>query len=539
MNSRRDLIVFSAIFISVLAHVGVMYFVRTQTLAEIARVDRLAAPKRPTAPREARHIPEAIRLDAVPDVQPLRESPEASSEALLPTSAALAEDDAGFTPPLPADSNRVVAEQPVLEVAPKFSEKILAKDVSSFVTPIADTEPFGLTTPAPRTAPDVPVRVNPADAMVAPPPVFNPPPAERPPEPDVASIPSFEPESVPEMGFKPLDEVMKELDENVIEAEKAAVRGLLDVKDAKELKECVRIETKSASQGDWTFFRIMIDPTAELPVVPKDMVILMDASGSIANDRLRSCRAAAKEILRTCTNTRDRFNLVAFRDEFDYAFNSWQECNAESFERADKWLGKLVAHGRTDVFATIRSVLKLPRDPKRPIVAMVVTDGDANAGVSRTADILSKFTELNDGLVSVYMYGVKSTANRELIDVLTHGNRGESIIFEGYRKEAGSGIEKLSDRFRDPVLSDIRIVYTADSNAESYPRMIKNLYRGDTVEIVGRVPKRTRTVSFSLKGLNGPRAYEGFFSLTLSAAEFDPALPGDWAKERDIDLKLR
>ena len=148
-------------------------------------------------------------------------------------------------------------------------------------------------------------------------------------------------------------------------------------------------------------------------------------------------------------------------------------------------------------------------------VALVVTDGDANAGVSDTASILSRFTALNDGLVSVYMYGVKESANRELIDILTRGNRGESFIFEGSRFRAGEGLEALSERFRDPVLSDLRLVFASDSRAEAYPRLLRNLYRGRGVELVGRVPVDEKKVSFSLKGLNGQQAFESYFSLDI------------------------
>ena len=339
--------------------------------------------------------------------------------------------------------------------------------------------------------------------------------------------------------FVPSKEVMDEVDERIVEEEKAAVRGLLDVKDARELSDFVNLVNDSASSGEWTYFRVQIVPRADLKTVPKDVVILMDASGSIANDRLNSCRAAAKEILRSCMNTGDRFNLVAFRDNFDYAFKTWQNCDKDAYEAADRWMDKLAAHGRTDVFATISSVLKLPRDPVRPLIALVVTDGDANAGVRGTSQILSKFTALNDGLVSVYMYGVKQSANRELIDVLTHGNRGESFIYEGNRKYAGRSIGDLSERFRDPVLTDLRVVFTAGSRAEAYPQRLRNLYRGEVVEVVGRVPAGTDEVAFSLKGLNGSKAYEGFFKVKLASASFDQYLPAAWRVEQSIDQKLR
>ena len=295
----------------------------------------------------------------------------------------------------------------------------------------------------------------------------------------------------------------------------------------------------AATVGSWTYFKVLFTPRHELQPVAKDVVVLLDASGSIGKDRMRSIREAAKQILRGCLNSGDRFNLVAFRDKYDYASRQWMACDRKSFDFADGWLENLTAHGRTDVFATISSVLTLPRDPARPLIALVVTDGEANSGVRETAEILSKFTALNDGLISVYMYGVKNQANRELIDVLTRGNRGESVIYDGWLKwRTGSQLESLTNRFRDPVLSDIRVVFAADTNADAYPRRIRNLYRGDTLAIVGRVPAGTKDVAFSIKGLNGREAYESFLRLALSTAPADSDLVAQWEAERAIDAKL-
>ena len=156
-----------------------------------------------------------------------------------------------------------------------------------------------------------------------------------------------------------------------------------------------------------------------------------------------------------------------------------------------------------------------------------------------TSEILSKFTALNDGLISVYMYGVKESANRELLDLLTHGNRGESFIYSGDRHHAGGNLEGFSQRFRDPVLSDIRVLFAATSSAEMYPRRLKNLYRGDVLEFYGRVPAGTANVAFSVRGLNGTKAYEGFFRVRLSEASFDAGLPAAWRAEQAIDAKLK
>ncbi|MBO5642978.1 MAG: VWA domain-containing protein [Kiritimatiellae bacterium] len=339
--------------------------------------------------------------------------------------------------------------------------------------------------------------------------------------------------------FKPVDTVLDKVDKVVIEAEKKAVRQLLDAPNVEELSQFVDVKTTSAQDGNWKYFHITVNPLDVLKVVPKDFVLLIDASGSIGRERMVSLRAAAKGILSTAMNTADRFNLVAFRNHYSYAFKNWRQCTQSSFDEAYEWINDLASYGRTDVFATIESVLTLPRDPARPLIALVVTDGDANSGFSSTAGIIQKFSKLNDGLVSVYMYGVKKEANIELIDVLTRGNRGESFVYTGSRRTAGKGLQGLTERFRDPVLTDIRLIFASSCKAEVYPRMVKNIYVGSPTEIYGRVPMDVNELEFSLRGLNGKASYESFFKIPFSSTKFDPRARSLFDEQKTLDDKIK
>ena len=542
-NERRQDVVLGALIFSIVLHVGLMIYMRPQIMAHVTSGVATQRSRGPMTVADAVDAPEPVALEVVTDVEAVRESPVAEADEITPAALALSDlDPADVQAPAPIEPDISDIPKPEVEIAPFLSEKIHVEGVtSSFSTPIAENGGFS----APR-APVVAPAAEPGPIA---------PEVELP----MFTVPTIRPEAVAELpvslpdeekpakktaggedaSFTPGDDVLPTVDVKVVEAEKTAVRELLDVKDAEEIAKVVSLQTTSAQAGDWLYFRVRFAPEEELEVVPKDIVLLMDASGSIGKDRITSIRNATQKILRSATNSGDRFNLVAFRNKFSYAFTSWQECNKDSFDRADAWLQKLVAHGRTDVFSVVRSVLTLPRDPSRPLIALVVTDGEANAGVSETSQILSRFTHLNDGLISVYMYGVKGTANRELIDVLTHGNRGESFIFDGNRWQAGEGIEGLSNRFRDPVLTDLRVVFATGVEAETYPRLLKNLYKGETVDFVGRVPKGQSEVAFSIKGLNGAKPYESFFRLNLAKAGFDETLPTTWQSERVIDEKLR
>jgi hypothetical protein len=536
-KERQQDLLMAALVISVLLHVGIMLFVRAKVMTRVVGQGLHAQRREAMRVTDYKPTDDPIRMERIKDIMAVKDAPEATSDKVLkPAERALPDVGQHWkeglpTPQIP-DPGRIaeIADQPAEIETASYS---LSDSAPSVTPPIELSLPAGRTiAAAPQndpTAPTLPANWGSPDVK-----------AEMPAPDGVELLDAgkFGRSGTPRPEFVPATEVYEEVDEKIVEAEKAAVRDLME-NDAAELEKFVNVSAVRSRADGWTYFKLMVTPRAALPVVPKDVVILLDASGSIGSERLVSCRTAAKRILRSCMNTGDRFNLVAFRNRYSYAFPGWRACDRVSFDAADKWLSNLTAHGRTDVFGTIRSVLTLPRDPKRPLIALVVTDGEANTGVRATAEILSKFTALNDGLVSVYMYGVKGGANRELIDVLTHGNRGESFVYGGARWSAGSKIETLSERFRDPVLSDIRAVFTAASRAETYPRGLKNLYRGDTLEISGRVPQGIQTVTFSLSGLNGPKAYSGIFKVSLDTAPEDATAVRLFADESAIDVKLR
>lgn len=548
-NEKSSGIIWLAIVISLVIHVSGMLFMRPQTMTEIIGSGESFRSRKPMRVRERPERDDVVSLEVVSDIKAKTDFPGVETDDVLPE----IEQAPGPLSDLPESSFDANEDLGRISIP-----KMLADPSEIISRPIADDMPRSRL-PASPIASDSGLGLGGMQEVEISKPNALPSPVVAASAPEV-EIPSLKPSSaiVNDTGteftektknlsipgerlqpFEPRKEVMAEIDEKIVESEKSAVRALLTVKDAKELKSFVNTVASSASRGDWTYFKVSVVPRSDLKIIPKDVVILFDASGSITEERLKSCRENARAILRSCMNTNDRFNLVAFRDDFEYAFTTWQNVDAKSLESAERWMRTLAAHGRTDVFASVASVLKLPRDPKRPLIALVVTDGIANKGVSETSKILSRFTKLNDGLISVYMYGVKDESNRELINILTRGNRGESFIYEGRRKYAGRDLEPFSDRFRDPVLSDLRVIFTSDSKTEAYPVLLKNLYRGQVVDVVGRVPKGIREVAFSLKGLNGETAYEGFFKFVLSEVPFDASIPDLWTVDKAVDAKLR
>ena len=75
--------------------------------------------------------------------------------------------------------------------------------------------------------------------------------------------------------------------------------------------------------------------------------------------------------------------------------------------------------------------------------------------------------------------------------------------------------------------------------AETYPRLMKNLYRGGSVTLKGRCPATVKELVFTLKGLSGAKAFESLYRIDLSAvAEASESIVQDWRGERVVAGRL-
>ena len=510
-KEHSENVVVAALAVSLALHVALMFFAKGRVMSHAAP-EKYRAVKRAVMKVENRRIErDIISLSEIKDEKAERPAPEsAAAELLRPSADELKNDDAFKSellfPNVSVDAGLSPAKEE-FKILPSSVERVK----------LAGDEPrFEFSRPDPAKTDVMFVSRAAKFAMASEKPNFSIAPARLPEMLPPSEKDGFKQEfSVAK--FVPSPMVYDEVDAAVIEEEKRAVKRLLHSSRQNELSKHLDMNLKSFCDGDWTYFRLCISGRESLRTVPKDFVLLLDASGSIGSERLNSLKKSAREILRSAMNTGDRFNLVAFRDRYSYAFKSWREVNTQSLSAADRFLSTLASYGRTDVFASIESVLTLPREPKRPLIALVVTDAKANSGLRESAKIISKFSNLNEGLVSVYMYGVSNDADRQLIDILTRANRGESIVYVGSRKSgAGSAVKGLSERFRDPQLTDIGYVFSANSSVEAFPKRLKNLYAGGSVEIYGRVPRSVTRTTLFLRSLAGDKSYGGFFNLTFA-----------------------
>lgn len=347
----------------------------------------------------------------------------------------------------------------------------------------------------------------------------------------------------------PIPEPDRPSAENLTPAEKSALAAQDKIEKLRETVTYQPLDDKIASSVDYFhdsdahryYFRIAIAPRADrpAPVIPKDIAWVQDVSGSISEERLRACRKVlAQEV--TALNPGDRFTVVSFRNKLDRCFPDWADPTAPNIAKAQAFIEKMHAHGMTDVFGSLRALLTLPRDPARPLIVLIATDGKPTTGVTESATIISQFSALNNGMISVYIFGTVSSANERLINMLTYCNRGTSEIASFFSWDIGAAMGGLAASIRNPIMSDVTIAFDSASHIEAYPRRTTNLYREQPLVFCGSCPDTTAAFTCQIRGLAHSVGYDTILRFAFNGKPAGSSkLRTLWANQKMYHLAAR
>lgn len=296
---------------------------------------------------------------------------------------------------------------------------------------------------------------------------------------------------------------------------------------------------ETAKDPNYTYFRLAIvrRPDSPLPIMGKDVIFIQDISGSIGKKRLEHSKEAMKAALYRTLRVGDRFNVFAFRDVTLTPSGTWMTFDPTTYEKAKTFVDSLRALGNTDLFLLLQDLLTLQRVPNRPLIAIVVTDGEPTVGVTETTRIIGEFTRMNNGMISVYTFGIKQV-NPYFLDMLCYANRGENTSASGNIRAIEGELIPIFDSIRNPVMKDLSIVFATQSGGEIHPKKLTNLYADRALTVYGRVPRGVESLTCQLKGNSSTTPYDAVFTFSLKDAtrEETTNLRQAWAERAMFDL---
>lgn len=280
------------------------------------------------------------------------------------------------------------------------------------------------------------------------------------------------------------------------------------------------------------FFRLCIEPKAEgkIEILPKDVTLVIDASGSIQQRKLDQTVVGMKGIIARSLREGDRFNIVIFRAKPTSFRPAPVEVTPETRAEALKFLSGLQSGGETDVYGALEPVMRQEIRPGIPAIVLVATDGRPTAGVRDARAIINGLTADNQLRNTVFAYGGGKTVNRYLMDLLAYRNKGEARYSE-LIDSMGRELPQFFARLGEPILVDCVADYGNISEEEVFPKQIPDFFKGRAVTVYGRFdPVKDREFVMRLTGRAGPRKKEIVFKADLTRARAgDPEMAREWA----------
>ena len=281
------------------------------------------------------------------------------------------------------------------------------------------------------------------------------------------------------------------------------------------------------------YFMLGISPglSQQAEIVEKDVVFVLDKSGSMNEAKMKQAKAALAFCIEQL-NPKDRFELIPFSTEAESFFGGVKQANAQNKQRAKSFLEGIRAIGGTNIDEALELASAAQTEDKdRPFMIIFLTDGKPTIGETNEDALLSKLNGKNKSEVRIFTFGIGSDLNTRLLDRLTEQTRG----YRSYVADEEDIEVKVSNFYRNlshPVLTNVRLEFDKAQVhiSELYPKALPDLFLGSDLNILGRFSGKGET-EFKLHGLiNGkPQVLSFKVNLAEQAKARHNFLPHLWA----------
>jgi Ca-activated chloride channel family protein len=278
------------------------------------------------------------------------------------------------------------------------------------------------------------------------------------------------------------------------------------------------------------FFLLLVAPKVEVEereVMAKDVILVLDTSGSMRGEKLDQAKGALEFVLDNL-NDEDQFNIIAFSTGVRQYATRLQP--AQERNEALHFVRDLEAAGGTDINRALLEALTQVGD-ERPTLIIFLTDGLATEGVVETEQILANVDQAATKAIRVFTFGVGDEVNTILLDTLAQSHRGASAYVrpgQSIEEEVSAFYAKVSS----PLLADLDLDFGEVHVEDTYPYPLPDLFAGTQLVLVGRYRQGGFT-TVTLEGEVNDRpqrfAYEDIHFRDRGGESFIPRL---WATRK-------
>jgi len=297
-----------------------------------------------------------------------------------------------------------------------------------------------------------------------------------------------------------------------------------------------RTQTTVLSQTDnrGGHFAVYLIPAIEYhldQLVPKDVVFLIDTSGSQSGEPLTKCQELMRRFINGL-NPHDTFTIIDFSDTTRQLSPVPLANTVSNRNSAMKYINQLNASGGTQLMRGIQAVLNFPEvDPGRLRSIVLLTDGYIGNENQILAEV-QRHLKLGNRLHS---FGAGSSVNRFLLHRIAEIGRGISRIVR-YDEPTEEVAEQFFGQINNPVLTNIQLYWQGEGEPPIiYPATPPDLFAEQPLVLFGckkdALPGRLEVTGT----IAGGQQYQQSFELNFEETG-NPAIAQLWGRNRIKDL---
>lgn len=276
---------------------------------------------------------------------------------------------------------------------------------------------------------------------------------------------------------------------------------------------------------DGTYLLAVVNPPRKAPQTSnrhREMIIVLDRSGSMAGESITQARRAVERALRALTPT-DSLNVFAFNDQLQPLFPMARSADPRTIKQALKFMRALGAEGGTEAQAALMAALDGRHSDTRLRQVVFITDGAVGNEAALEALIKARL-----GDSRLFTVGIGSAPNSFLMRRAAEVGRGTHTFINSIR-DVEHHMDRLLQKLAAPVATDFNVdVSGADQGVILWPRVLPDLYWGEPISLTAKLQSMDTHIALSAQIDNAPWVAR----LDLANAITAPGVAKAWARNK-------
>jgi Ca-activated chloride channel homolog len=295
------------------------------------------------------------------------------------------------------------------------------------------------------------------------------------------------------------------------------------------------------SNGDGGFFMLLAGLPASIPAdaqrQKREVVMVLDRSGSMNGDKIKQAVAAAEQIVDGLDDG-EALNIIDYSDTISTFADKPVIKSSKTAHEAKAYFGRIKANGGTNINDALLEAIRAEPTPGMLPMVIFLTDGRPTVGERSESKIRDGVKLVNKANRRIFSFGVGLDVNTPLLASLSSASRGAST-FVLPDEDVEVKVSQVFRRLNGPVLASPRLVVLGEDGKpdtravrELLPAELPDLFEGDQIALMGQYTS-TKPLKLRLEGdyLGKPTHFD--FTLDTSKASVKNSyVPRIWANRK-------